>query len=362
MLTLIRTTTMIPEIIDLRSDTVTRPTPEMRHAMSTCEVGDDVFGDDPTVIELERLAADMVGTESSLWCPTGSMANQVAICAHTVPGKEVIAGSNSHVVNYELGGIAWNSLCQLHMVSDYPGWPNVDEVIDAFRTEDLHSPGTGLVCLENTHNRRGGRVLPFDVLESIALESHKRNVPVHLDGARIWNASAASGIPVRDYASKVDSIMFCLSKGLCSPAGSMICGNKEFIEKSRRIRKRMGGGLRQAGVLASCGLISLTKMIDRLPEDHTKAKTLASAMKKNGLFEIDLNTVETNICIFDLPKNARYSVTEFADAAKSEGLLVTFMAGKNIRMVTHNDYSLDWLSATIERTQRAVNKLSKFAN
>jgi threonine aldolase len=327
--------------------------------MATCEVGDDVFEDDPTVIRLEAMAAEMVGTEASLWCPTGTMANQVAVATHTVPGKEVIAGTGSHVVNYELGGIGWNSLCQLHMVADDGGWPDPEVVREAFREETMHSPGTGLLCLENTHNRRGGRVMPFSVLQTCSDIARKNGVPIHLDGARIWNASVASGVEVGDYASLVDSMMFCLSKGLCSPAGSMLCGTRDFIRRARRIRKRMGGGLRQAGVLAACGIVSLTEMIDRLGEDHVKAKTLARGMKNAGVLEIDPEMVDTNICIFDPPKKAGWSVTQFADAAKEHGLLVTYMAGKNIRMVTHNDFSIDRVDETVRRAVKAAEALDE---
>jgi threonine aldolase len=348
-----------PDIIDLRSDTVTRPTPAMREAMATCEVGDDVFGDDPTVIALEKLAASMAGTEASLWCPTGTMANQVAIATHTVPGKEVIAGSGSHIVNYELGGVAWNSFCQLHMIPDDPGWAEPEIVVDAFREESDHSPGTALVCFENTHNRRGGRVMPLEVLKTCSEEAHKRNIPVHLDGARIWNASIASGVPVPTYASHVDSMMFCLSKGLCSPAGSMLCGNVDFIRRARRMRKRLGGGLRQAGVLASCGIVSLTQMISRLGEDHAKAKKLAEAVNQTGILDIDIRTVDTNICIFNLPAGTRWSVTDFSDAAIKAGLLVTYMAGKNIRMVTHNDFKAEWIPEVVARVKSASSMLDE---
>ena len=331
----------------------------MRQAMATCEVGDDVFHDDPTVIELEKLAAEMAGKEASLWCPTGTMANQVAIAAHTTPGKEVIAGSGSHIVNYELGGIGWNSFCQLHMIPDDRGWPEPEIVIDAFREETEHSPGTGLLCLENTHNRRGGRILPLDVLKICAEEAHRRGVPVHLDGARIWNASTASGVPVPIYAGHVDSMMFCLSKGLCSPAGSMLCGNSDFIIRARRFRKRMGGGLRQAGVLAACGLVSLTQMVSRLGDDHIKAKKLAEAISRTGVLEIDPRAVDTNICIFNLPPGTVWTATEFADAAAKAGLLVTYMAGKNIRMVTHNDFASDWIPEAAARVKTTAAKLDE---
>jgi len=348
-----------PEIIDLRSDTVTRPTPAMRRAMATCEVGDDVFGDDPTVIELETLAARMVGTEASLWCPTGTMANQVAIATHTRPGKEVVAGDWSHVVNYELGGIAWNSLCQLHMVSDESGWMEPEDVEEAIREETMHTPGTGLLCLEITHNRRGGRIMPFDVFRACTGLAHSANVPVHLDGARIWNASIASGVPVAEYASCVDSLMFCLSKGLSSPAGSMLCGRREFIDKARRIRKRMGGGLRQAGVLAACGIISLNEMIDRLADDHAAAKILARKIRDSGAMGINPDGVQTNICIFTLPDTFGGTSTDFARCAGQEGLLVTSMGRDLVRMVTHKDYDPEWADSVVERASRAAASIGR---
>ena len=348
-----------PEIIDLMSDTVTRPTPAMRQAMATCEVGDDVFDSDPTVKELEKLTAEMTGTEASLWCPTGTMANQVAIAVHTKPGQEVIAGTASHIVNYELGGVAWNSLCQLRQIPDDNGRPDPATVIDNFNTETMHTPGTGLVCLENTHNRRGGRLLPMEILETISGAARERGIRVHLDGARIWNASVASGIPVPEYTRHVDSMMFCLSKGLASPAGSMLCGEKDFIALARRMRKRFGGGLRQVGVLAACGLVSLREMIERLSEDHENAQALGTAMAEAGVLSVDPSTIETNILIFTPPESSTWNAFQFAETAKDEGVLVTYMGERHIRMVTHNDYNSEWIDETVKRVKCAVNRLEK---
>ncbi|MFH1676032.1 MAG: GntG family PLP-dependent aldolase [bacterium] len=342
------------DLIDLRSDTVTRPTPEMRMAMASCEVGDDVFGDDPTVIALEKKAVELTGTEASLWCPTGTMANQVAIATHTHPGQEVVVGNGSHIFNYELGGVGWNSLCQVYNISDEMGWPNPESIKNAIRTETMHTPGTGLVCIENTHNRRGGRVMPFDIFKACTEYAHEKGIPVHLDGARIWNASVASGIPVPDYTARVGSMMFCLSKGLASPAGSMLCGTTEFIGKARRIRKRMGGGLRQAGVLAACGLISLEKMINRLEEDHKTAKALANAIAKTGVLKIEPEKVETNILILSPPDTADWNALDFETAARKLGLLVTFMGEKHIRMVTHNDFSAEQVGPAVEKIVNAT--------
>ncbi len=347
-----------PEIIDLRSDTVTRPTPAMREAMATCDVGDDVFGDDPSVIELEKLAAEMVGMEASLWCPTGTMANQVAVATHTHPGQEVIAGDWSHMVNYELGGIGWNSLCQVRTLPDDEGHPKLEDVEENIREETMHTPGTGLLCLENTHNRRGGRITSPEDINTLAELAHDRNVPVHLDGARIFNASVASGTPVPDYAAEVDSLMFCLSKGLASPAGSMLCGRKEFIEKARRFRKRFGGGLRQAGVLAACGIVSMRQMIDRLSEDHENARELARMISESGALVIDPDSVQTNICIFTLPDCASGNAFDFAAVAQEEGLLVTFMGRNLVRMVTHNDFDRSWTAEAVERAKRASERIS----
>ena len=337
------------DLIDLRSDTVTRPTPEMRMAMASCEVGDDVFGDDPTVIALEKKAAEMTGTEASLWCPTGTMANQVSIATHTHPGQEVVVGNGSHIFNFELGGVGWNSLCQVYNVSDEIGWPDPESIKAAIRAETMHTPGTGLVCLENTHNRRGGRVMPFDIFKTCTEYAREKGIPVHLDGARIWNASVATGIPVPDYAERVDSIMFCLSKGLASPAGSMLCGKTGFIAKARRIRKRMGGGLRQAGVLAACGLVSLEKMINRLAEDHKNAKMLAMAIAETGVLKIEPEKVETNILILTPSDNAGWNALDFEKAARNRGLLVTFMGERHIRMVTHNDFSAELIGPAVEK-------------
>jgi len=348
----------IPEVIDLRSDTVTRPTPEMRKAMMTCEVGDDVFDDDPTVHELEKLTAEMVGSEASLWCVTGTMANQMAIATHTKPGQVIAAGDWAHIVLYELGGLAWNSLCQLHRFSDRGGWPEPEAVIETMQEENLHTPGTGLVCLENTHNRRGGRILPMEILREISGEAGNRGIPVHLDGARIWNASVASGIPVSMYMSHVDSMMFCLSKGLASPAGSMLCGSHEFIKKAKRIRKRFGGGLRQAGILAACGLISLKELVARLDEDHKAAGDLSQGINSTGMFEIDPETIETNIVIFALPPEATVTASEFTEAAADEGLLVTMMGARLLRVVTHRDYNPGWNDAVIERLVGTMKKIS----
>jgi threonine aldolase len=348
----------IPEIIDLMSDTVTRPTPEMREAMATCEVGDDVFNSDPTVNELQNLTAEMTGAEAALWFPTGTMANQVAILTHTHPGQEVISSRWSHIVMYELGGIAWNSLCQLATVPDEKGWPEPDEVKENFKEESEHTPGTGLLCLENTHNRRGGRIMPLDILAENSKLAHERNIPVHLDGARIWNASIESGIPVPEYFSKVDSMMFCLSKGLASPAGSMLVGKKDFIVRARRNRKHFGGGMRQVGILASCGIISLTRMIDRLADDHRAARKLSEAVLDSGSLDIDLETVETNIAIFTLPENCSGSAIDFAEAAGDAGLLVTYMGERLVRMVTHCDFDPSWIPAVVERTRVAVEVIS----
>jgi threonine aldolase len=221
----------------------------------------------------------------------------------------------------------------------------------------MHTPGPGLLCLENTHNRRGGRVASIEKIRSLADLAHRRNVPVHLDGARIWNASTASGVPVKEYAACVDSMMFCLSKGLASPAGSMLCGRTEFIDRARRLRKRMGGGLRQAGVLAACGIVSLREMIHRLAEDHENAKRLARAMNESGALLIDPGTVQTNICIFKLAEPVSGTCADFAAAARAEGLLVTCMGRDLVRMVTHNDFRGEWIEEAVRRAGEAIAKI-----
>ncbi|WP_306055075.1 threonine aldolase family protein [Natronococcus wangiae] len=285
-------------MIDLRSDTVTTPDEAMREAAFAADVGDDVYGEDPTVNELEARAADRVGTEAALYVPTGTMGNQIAARVHTDRGQEVLADRKSHVVKYELGGFAQHAGLQVRMLDADPrGVPTPAQIDASCVAEDLHRPGTGLLCLENTHNARGGLAVAPERIEVAADAAHDRDVPVHVDGARLFNAATALDVPVTDLTDPVDSVMFCLSKGLGAPVGSMLAGSEEFIERARRVRKLFGGGMRQAGIVAGPGLRALEN-VDDLAADHEHARLLA-----DGLGELDgveVQEPETNIVLVDV--------------------------------------------------------------
>ncbi len=335
------------KIVDFRSDTVTKPTEEMRTAMFNAEVGDDVYGEDPTINRLEELAANLVGKEAALFVPTGTMGNQLAVLCHTQRGNEVILEERSHIYNYEVGGIAFLSGVQARIVKGKNGIMSASDVEKVIVSdEDIHHPQTGLICLENTHNMAGGIVVPPESMKEIYDLSKKYNLLVHLDGARIFNASTALGCDVKKLTQYCDSIMFCLSKGLCAPVGSMLAGSKEFINKARRYRKLLGGGMRQAGILAAAGVVALTNMIERLSEDHENAKLLAEGLNDIEGINIDLNTVQSNILMMDIttPKYNSYSLVS---KLKEEGILVSDINSSRIRFVTHKYISKDDINHTI---------------
>ena len=295
--------------IDLRSDTVTKPSTQMRQAMANAEVGDDVFGDDPTVNLLQEKVADMLGKETSLFVPSGTMANLIAILTHTNPGDEVIMEKESHTFNYELGGAAALAGVQINPLIGDRGILEKEQIEHAIRMPDVHIPQTKLVCLENTHNRGSGAIYPLEKIWLISELAKDKGLKMHLDGARLFNASVASGIEVSEYAKYFDSLMFCFSKGLGAPVGSILAGTKEFIEKAHRYRKMLGGGMRQIGILAAAALYALEHNIDRLAEDHRHAKMLANALAKIKGFQINPDHVETNIVIFDV-SNSGLTVDE----------------------------------------------------
>lgn len=322
--------------IDLRSDTVTRPTPEMRRAMAEAEVGDDVYGEDPTVNRLEALAATMVGMEAALFVPSGTMGNQAAVLTHTRRGDEVICHEESHVFLYEVGGMALISGAQVRTLPGRRGFMSPADIAAAIRPENVHFPRTGLLCLENTHNRAGGTVATPDEVGAMAVAARDRGVPVHLDGARIFNAAVALGVPVSEFARHVDSLMFCLSKGLSAPVGSLLCGSRDFIERARRARKVLGGGMRQAGVLAAAGLVALESMVDRLAEDHENARVLAEGLAGLSGLDVDLATVQTNIVSLGV-KETGLGAPAFAAACRDRGLLMNAMSPTRVRLVTHKD-------------------------
>jgi threonine aldolase len=338
--------------VDLRSDTVTRPTPEMRKAIAEAVVGDDVFADDPTVIELERLAAEMTGYEAGLFVPSGSMGNEIAIMAHTRRGDEAVVEVQSHIYLYEAGGPAVLSGVQLATLKGDRGALSVARVEEAIRWDDPHEPVTRLVCLENTHNHAGGVVYPLEAMREIRDLADARDLKVHLDGARIFNASVASGIDVKEFCSVCDSTMFCLSKGLGAPIGSMLVGAKYFIKQAHRNRKLLGGGMRQVGVIAAAGLYALNNNIQRLADDHARARRIAEAVAEIPGVSIDLESVQTNIVVVDLGGSG-LSVDDAIIHLEKEGVLVLPFGGTTIRAVTH----LDIDDADVDRTIEVFHKV-----
>jgi threonine aldolase len=332
--------------VDLRSDTVTHPTPAMREAMFTAEVGDDVFGDDPTVNRLEAMAARMLGKEAAVFVASGTMGNMVAVLSHCKRGDEAIVGSESHMLHYEVGAAAGLAGVQLRpVVNDRQGRLDLDELKETIRGEDIHYPRTSLVCLENTHNRCGGIVLTAADTAAVAEVARDRQAALHLDGARIFNAAVALGVPAASLVEGADSVSFCLSKGLSAPVGSVICGSAEFVERARKARKMLGGGMRQVGVLAAPGIVALESMIERLQEDHDNARVLACGLAELPGIEIDPETVQTNIVLFGLTEQD--AIAFFAALGKA-GVLCLPHGPREIRMVTHYGISRDDIEEALE--------------
>lgn len=325
--------------IDLRSDTLTRPTPAMRDAMAHAEVGDDVYSEDPTINRLEARAAEIFGREAAIFVPTGTMGNQIAIRLHTRPGQEVICESRAHVLDWEMGMVAEFSGCQLRPVVAPRGMLTWDLIASAVAPSIYYRAPTGLVCLENTHNMAGGTVTPLPVLESIWAGAAEAGLPTHLDGARVFNAAAALGLPVATITHGFTTVMFCLSKGLGAPVGSMLVGSREHITRARAVRKALGGGMRQAGILAAAGLLALEEMPARLPEDHRNARLLAEAVASCPAAEIDLDAVQSNIVIFHLRDHA--SAPVFVAALRDAGVLASAVGPHAVRFVTHFDVSAE---------------------
>lgn len=341
------------KIIDLRSDTVTVPTPQMRQAMFEAEVGDDVYGEDPTVIRLESLAAQMLGKEAALFLPTGTQGNQVAVLSHAPRGSEIIVEQESHVYYYEAGGIAALAGCQARTLPSFRGAMDPEQVAAAIRSHDQHFPPTSLVCVENTHNRAGGCILPPENLAAVAEVAHRQGIPVHMDGARVFNAAVALGRPIAEVVAPVDSVMFCLSKGLAAPVGSMLVGSREFIARARRNRKLLGGGMRQAGIIAAAGLVSLTSMVERLAEDHANARLLAEGLAAIAGLAVNLETVQTNMVLFDI-HDTRWDGATLAGAMKRAGVLSNAMKARAIRLVTHKDVSRAEIGEALDRIAMVV--------
>jgi threonine aldolase len=297
---------MLNGYIDLRSDTVTQPTPEMREAMLKAELGDDVFSDDPTINRLEEIAAAKLGKEAAVFVASGTMGNLTSLLAHCGRGEEVIVGDQAHIFRYEAGGSsALGGIAQFQIPNNPDGTQPLDRVEAAIRGSDQHEARTKLIALENTHNRCGGTVLPVAYMKQVRELADKHNLKVHLDGARVFNAAVALGVDVTAITQYVDSVTFCLSKGLSAPVGSVICGSREFIAQARRYRKMLGGGMRQAGVLAAAGIVALEKMVDRLAEDHANARRLAEGLADMPGVTIDLDRVQTNILFFNLTSEVK---------------------------------------------------------
>jgi len=336
--------------IDLRSDTVTQPTPAMREAMARAEVGDDVYGEDPTINRLQEMAAEKMGKEAGLFVPSGTMGNLAAILTHCQRGDEVILGNKAHTFLFEAGGISALGgvhSCQLPNLPD--GTLALEDIGEAIRPDNPHDPITRLVALENTQNRCGGVALSGEYTRAVADLAHEHGLNVHVDGARIFNAAAAQGVPAKELVAKVDSVTFCLSKALCAPVGSVLCGSKEFIQRALRARKILGGGMRQAGILAAAGIVALETMVERLKEDHLRARRLAKGLGTIQGLLMDPGTPYTNMVFCGLDEEVPLNASQVADALQQHGVLVGDVSARRFRMVTH--YWID--DASVETTVSA---------
>lgn len=322
-------------LIDLRSDTVTHPTQAMRAAMASAKVGDDVFGDDMTVIELEEFAADLLGYEASLFVASGTMGNLVALLTHCDRGSEAIVGNRSHVFLHEVGGMAALGGIQANKITNQPdGTLRLEDVREAIRDDDVHHPRTRLICLENTQNACGGVPLTQEYMSSVADLAHSRGLKLHLDGARLGNAAVAQGLSLKALTKGADSTMICLSKGLCAPIGSLLAGSRAFIAEARRNRKLVGGGMRQVGVIAAAGLLALKTMIERLAEDHANARRLAEGLQGIPGIELETPTPRTNMVYFRLSQSVKLTTAEMVEHMRKRGILA------DLRLVTHH-----WISS-----------------
>ncbi|GAB6159234.1 low-specificity L-threonine aldolase [Desulfotomaculum varum] len=333
------------KIVDLRSDTVTLPTEEMRAAMAGAKVGDDVYGEDPTVKELEATAASLVGKEAALFIPSGTMGNQLAVLTHTERGDEVILDNEAHIYYYEVGGPAMLAGVQLRPINRLLSEQGASALRQALRPADLHFPRTSLVCLENTFNRGGGTVLSPRVMAEIYNLARQQGLRVHLDGARIFNAAVALNMDVKAFTCYCDSLMFCLSKGLAAPVGSLLAGSRDFIQRARKYRKALGGGMRQAGVLAAAGLLAL-KMVDRLAEDHSHARRLAEGLARLPGIKVDLTRVQTNIVVAEVP--APGTAAHLVGELHRRGIKCAAFGPTTIRLVTHKDVSAEDIDYTLQ--------------
>ena len=333
---------------------MTRPTPEMYEAIANAPLGDDVLGDDPTVIHLEELAAHMTGKEASLFVPSGTMGNQIALACHCQPGEAILIEEEAHILYYEVGAPALLAGVVSWTLPSTRGAMDPDHVERRILKANLHTPGTTLICLENTHNRAGGAIIPMDHMEAYRAKADMHGVKIHLDGARVFNAAVALGVPVQEITDKVDTVNFCLSKGLRSPIGSMLCGDAAFIEKAKIWRKRLGGGMRQSGILAACGIVSLTQMVDRLAEDHARAKRVAESIQNLPGISVDLDTVETNMVLV----NTVAPAGDWQTWLQQVGLLCFPVGPNRLRLVFHGDISDDATDRAIEAFKEVSSQCS----
>ena len=344
---------MTTDIINLRSDTQTLPTQQMRDAIYNADLGDDTYDEDPTVTRFEALAAEKLGKEAAMLAISGNMANLVALMVHGRPGDEVIIDPDSHIYYYEVGGMANIAGLMPMAVPSHNGMLDPDEVRAAIRAKGLHYPVPRLLCLENTHNRSGGRVVPVDLHRQLCDIAHERGLAVHLDGARVFNAAIGANVPVTEYTKHVDSLMFCLSKGLSCPLGSVLAGSAEFIEQAVRARKRLGGGMRQAGVIAAPGIVALESMIDRLADDHARARVLAEGLNDIPGFSIDPASVETNMVYAD-HSGTGLSTEQMMGYLEDAGVLVSARPPTHIRMVLNRHHGDTSVAEALRRIRKAV--------
>jgi threonine aldolase len=345
------------EIIDLRSDTVTLPTEEMLEAIRHAELGDDVFEEDPTVNRLEELAAERMGKEAALLVTSGTQANIVSLMSNTKRGQLVILEAESHIYWYEVGGISMLAGLLPWPLKSHLGALDQADVEAAIRPKNIHFPEPALICLENTHNRHGGTIITPDQVKAISEVAQTHHLKLYMDGARIFNAAVALKVGVKEITKHVDNLMFCLSKGLCCPVGSLLVGTREFIERARKMRKVLGGGMRQAGIIAAPGIVALERMIDRLEEDHRNARRLAEGIAKIEGVQIDLNSVQTNIVCFDI-SGLGVSDELFLSKLKQKGILALTMAKNKVRMVTHRGIEKEHVEKSIAAIESISNELS----
>lgn len=341
------------EVINLRSDTQTLPTEAMLRAIATAELGDDTYDEDPTVARLEAMAAERVGKEAALLVPSGHMGNLIALMVHARPGDEVLLDRESHIFCYETGSMASLAGVMPRPLASIEGRMDPQEVVAAIHPADVHYPRTRLLCLENTHNRSGGRVVPLALHVELCRVAHERGLAVHLDGARIWNAAIAAGVEATAFTQHVDTVMFCLSKGLSCPLGSLLCGTREVIAEADHVRRRLGGGLRQAGVIAAPGIVALETMIDRLADDHAHARRLAQGLAVIQGLRVDVAATETNMVLVD-HRDTGLPTDAFVALLRTHGVVASGRPPHHVRLVTNRHHDAATIDESIRRIQAAV--------